>query len=84
MLDRQCAKATCSRPAEHTLTYDYTDSMMVLGPLGYVAQPHSYDLCGAHADRLRAPGGWQLIRHSVLGGTDIGRDLDRGTLATGA
>jgi len=83
MLDRICSKATCTRPAAHTLTYDYGDSMLVLGPLAYTAQPHCYDLCEQHADRLRAPGGWQLIRHSVLAGTGLDEE-DRPALAPGA
>ncbi|CAN5283602.1 hypothetical protein BH11ACT2_BH11ACT2_08310 [soil metagenome] len=50
-----------------TLTYVYADSMAVLGPLSQKAEPHSYDLCERHADRLSVPQGWQVIRHVVLG-----------------
>ena len=50
-----------------TLTYVYADSMAVLGPLSQSAEPHSYDLCERHADRLVAPQGWQVVRHVVLG-----------------
>ncbi len=83
MLDRICSKTTCARPAVHTLTYDYGDSMMALGPLAYTAQPHAYDLCELHGERLRAPSGWQLIRHSVLAHTDLAGD-GREALAPGA
>ena len=50
-----------------SLTYVYADSMVVLGPLSQTAEPHSYDLCAKHAERLSAPLGWQVIRHVVLG-----------------
>jgi len=40
--------------------------MAVLGPLSQKAEPHSYDLCAAHAERLSAPQGWQVVRHVVL------------------
>jgi hypothetical protein len=36
--------------------------MAVLGPLSLKAEPHSYDLCAAHADRLSAPQGWSVLR----------------------
>jgi hypothetical protein len=50
-----------------TLTYVYADSMAVLGPLSGKPEPHSYDLCEKHAERLSVPQGWQVIRHVVLG-----------------
>ncbi|PSK91709.1 uncharacterized protein DUF3499 [Haloactinopolyspora alba] len=45
-----------------TLTYVYSDSTAVLGPLATYAEPHSYDLCAEHSDRLVAPRGWEVIR----------------------
>jgi len=45
-----------------TLTYVYRDSTAVLGPLAAYVEPHCYDLCGAHADRLTAPRGWDIVR----------------------
>jgi Protein of unknown function (DUF3499) len=45
-----------------TLTYVYADSTAVLGPLATYAEPHSYDLCGEHSERLVAPRGWEVIR----------------------
>ncbi|WP_369824039.1 DUF3499 family protein [Frondihabitans sp. PAMC 28766] len=50
-----------------TLTYDYADSMAVVGPLSSTVEPHGYDLCEKHAERLSAPQGWQVVRHVVLG-----------------
>jgi hypothetical protein len=49
-----------------TLTYVYADSMAVLGPLSMSPEPHGYDLCATHAERLSAPQGWQIVRHSVF------------------
>jgi len=46
-----------------TLTYVYKDSTAVVGPLAISAEPHTYDLCEAHALRLTAPKGWDLVRH---------------------
>ena len=65
--DRPCSKVTCNAEAVSTLTYVYADSMVVLGPLSFAAEPHSYDLCERHAERLSAPQGWQVVRHVVLG-----------------
>ena len=45
-----------------TLTYVYADSTAVLGPLAQQAEPHSYDLCMEHAERLTAPRGWEVVR----------------------
>lgn len=61
-LSRRCSKPSCSRPAVATLTYVYADSTVVVGPLATQAEPHCYDLCQSHADRLNAPRGWDLVR----------------------
>jgi hypothetical protein len=45
-----------------TLTYVYADSTAVLGPLATFAEPHCYDLCQLHADRMTAPRGWEVVR----------------------
>jgi hypothetical protein len=47
-----------------TLTYVYSDSTAVLGPLATYAEPHCYDLCAEHAERLTAPRGWEIVRLS--------------------
>jgi hypothetical protein len=46
----------------YTLTYVYRDSTAVLGPLATYVEPHCYDLCAAHAARLTAPRGWDVVR----------------------
>ncbi len=45
-----------------TLTYVYADSTAVLGPLATYAEPHCYDLCSQHSERLTVPRGWEVIR----------------------
>lgn len=64
-LSRQCSRAACPRPAAGTLTYVYSDSTVVLGPLATYAEPHAYDLCEAHATRLTVPRGWDVVRLST-------------------
>lgn len=45
-----------------TLTYVYADQTAVLGPLAIHAEPHAYDLCSEHSERLSAPRGWEVVR----------------------
>lgn len=59
---RQCTRPGCRESAVATLTYVYSDSTAVLGPLATYAEPHCYDLCGPHADRLTVPRGWDVVR----------------------
>lgn len=40
----------------------YADSTAVLGPLATFAEPHAYDLCDVHSERLSAPRGWEVVR----------------------
>lgn len=59
---RQCSRQTCQREAIFTLTYAYAQSTAVIGPLSVHREPHAYDLCEFHADRLTAPQGWSVVR----------------------
>ncbi|HEY3871134.1 MAG TPA: DUF3499 domain-containing protein [Actinocrinis sp.] len=61
---RRCSRTACGRPAVATLTYVYADSTAVLGPLATYPEPHCYDLCAEHSERLTAPRGWQVVRLS--------------------
>ena len=45
-----------------TLTYVYADSTAVVGPLATQAEPHSYDLCTAHAHGSPRRAGWEVVR----------------------
>ncbi|RAY14268.1 DUF3499 domain-containing protein [Actinomadura craniellae] len=62
---RICSRTACKESAVFTLTYVYRDSTAVLGPLAAYVEPHCYDLCAEHADRLTAPMGWELVRLPV-------------------
>ena len=59
---RRCSRTACGRPAVNTLTYVYADQTAVLGPLATYAEPHAYDLCDPHSERLSAPRGWEVMR----------------------
>ncbi|MFF4649610.1 DUF3499 domain-containing protein [Streptomyces sp. NPDC001380] len=65
---RRCSRTACGRPAVATLTYVYADSTAVLGPLATYAEPHCYDLCAEHSERLTAPRGWDVVRLAVDAG----------------
>lgn len=60
---RRCSRPGCAHPAVATLTYVYSDSTAVVGPLATNDEPHSYDLCERHALRLTAPRDWEVVRH---------------------
>lgn len=59
---RRCSRTACGRPATTTLTYVYADQTAVVGPLATYAEPHAYDLCDRHSERLSAPRGWEVLR----------------------
>jgi uncharacterized protein DUF3499 len=73
---RICSRTACKQPAVFTLTYVYRDSTAVLGPLATYVEPHCYDLCAAHADRLTAPMGWELLRLPAEEGRPSTDDLE--------
>lgn len=60
---RRCCRPGCPHYAVATLTFVYSDSTAVVGPLATAAEPHSWDLCFSHAGRITAPRGWELVRH---------------------
>lgn len=61
---RRCCRPGCPQYAVATLTFVYSDSTAVVGPLATVREPHSWDLCVGHAGRITAPRGWELVRHA--------------------
>ena len=61
---RRCCRPGCAHYAVATLTFVYSDSTAVVGPLATVSEPHSWDLCVIHAGRITAPRGWELVRHA--------------------
>ena len=61
---RPCSRVSCRAAATMTLTYIYSESRAVLGPIAMFAEPHAYDLCERHASRLTVPNGWSVERES--------------------
>ncbi len=60
LADRQCSRTGCSDTAAVTLSYDYATQQVWIDALHPEREPHRYDLCGRHADRLSVPQGWHL------------------------
>ena len=65
---RLCSKNSCHIEASATLTYVYADKEAVIGPLSAIKEPHTYDLCRVHSERLTAPVGWTIARHRPIEG----------------
>src|SRR5688500_8468015 len=42
---RRCCRPGCPHYAVATLTFVYSDSTAVVGPLATVSEPHAWDLC---------------------------------------
>ena len=57
---RHCSRTGCSEAAAVTLTYEYARAQVWLDTLASDRDPHAYDLCVRHAERLKAPQGWQV------------------------
>ena len=45
----------------------------MLGPLAAYVEPHCYDLCAKHAERLTVPRGWDVVR---LPGDPVQQSVD--------
>jgi len=60
-MSRSCARPGCSAAAEATLSYAYHQRQVWLDPLARQDSPANHDLCRIHADRTRAPKGWELV-----------------------
>jgi hypothetical protein len=59
-----------------TLTYVYSESTAVVGPLATYSEPHAYDLCAVHGARLKVPHGWNVIKQELDGQTQGPTDDD--------
>jgi len=66
-LGRGCSRVGCRSAATMTLTYIYAESTAVVGPLATFSEPHAYDLCIMHAERLKVPHGWNVIKQELSG-----------------
>ena len=63
--DRVCQRAGCQRPAAVTLSFRYDARQASLSDLIADKHPAHYDLCGAHADVLRVPRGWERLDRRI-------------------
>ncbi|MFT4186011.1 MAG: DUF3499 domain-containing protein [Micrococcaceae bacterium] len=77
-IKRKCSKPGCNGNAVGTLTFVYADSTAVLGQLSTYAEPHAYDLCRKHTERLNVPKGWDVLRLEI---PDIEKTEDEDLLA---
>lgn len=59
-MSRHCSRTGCTASATMTLTYQYSRSVAWLDNLVRDRDPHAYDLCERHGDRLTVPSGWRL------------------------
>lgn len=66
-LGRGCSRVGCRAVATMTLTYIYAESMAVVGPLATFNEPHAYDLCLQHGERLKVPHGWSVLKQELTG-----------------
>lgn len=57
---RHCSRTGCAESASTTLAFEYGSSTVWLGDLTRDRDPHCYDLCEHHANRLKVPHGWTL------------------------
>jgi len=64
---RGCSRVGCRSTATMTLTYIYAESTAVVGPLATFSEPHAYDLCSVHGERLKVPHGWKVIKQELTG-----------------
>ena len=60
LTSRQCSRTGCAESAAVTLTYNYEHQQVWIDVLLPERDPHVYDLCERHADRMSVPHGWHL------------------------
>ena len=58
--DTVMSRAAHPQPASSTLSYQYGRAIVWLDDLTASREPHDYDLCERHTDRLSVPNGWRL------------------------
>ena len=62
---RRCSKSNCSERAVATLSYNYGEQIASLTSLRQFQEPHTYDLCLEHSQRLTVPRGWQVSTEAL-------------------
>ncbi len=60
LAERQCSRTGCSDAAAITLSYHYGQSQVWIDHLHPEREPHMYDMCARHADRMSVPRGWHI------------------------
>lgn len=63
---RKCSKSNCSEKAVATLSYNYAAQIATLAHLQQYPEPHTYDLCQGHSERLTVPRGWTVITADLV------------------
>jgi len=63
VVGRRCTRSGCLANAVMTLTYIYAESSAVLAPLSTFVEPHAYDLCEQHSEKLTVPKGWSVVQN---------------------
>lgn len=58
---RRCSKSGCTDRAVATLSYNYAEQIATLSHLRQYPEPHTYDLCLTHSERLTVPRGWNVV-----------------------
>jgi hypothetical protein len=58
--NRQCSRSGCADAAAVTLSYHYGSSQVWIDYLTPEREPHMYDMCAQHAERLSVMRGWHL------------------------
>lgn len=59
--ERVCQRAGCAQLASVTLSFRYDARQASLTDLSAQKHPADYDLCGAHADLMSVPRGWERL-----------------------
>ena len=59
--ERVCQRAGCAQLASVTLSFRYDARQASLMDLSAQKHPADYDLCGAHADLMSVPRGWERL-----------------------
>ncbi|MHB1130356.1 MAG: DUF3499 family protein [Ilumatobacteraceae bacterium] len=57
---RHCSRSTCNEVSTITLTYQYSRALVWIDDLAHERDPHAYDLCERHGQRMTVPTGWRL------------------------
>jgi hypothetical protein len=57
---RKCSRTACAEKPTITLSFQYNRAVVWIDDLLAEEDPHCYDLCAKHGERVTAPSGWHL------------------------